>query len=443
MSASLSQFFKPRLNFIDDGSKKDNYVVEVSFEAEKEENEGDKKREILKEEDPVEDPKVEEREVFVDTSEKAIDEEPQADTEKIGEAGSIARDMYAGSDNVNNEPRLTDDADNLVVEPEYLTTVSPLQAEVPVELQVNVIPPVQEEIENSLPDEAVHEEIAQSVIFETSEEAGDKADVREIEETDTIVVTGEKVEKSIPEVIEGDATDDPNDQEEGLGVDVSVFDSDVIVPENKPVKENLEEEINPDEEVVVEENKEESEEQKEQEIPQEVPEKEHIKLVSIPKDTIDKIVEGSHEVMKKRMQENVVSQEEQIDAVPPGENTQVPFFEDNISNAPLQGSESFNIKKHEYAPYYKHIRNKIRLYWLVQYGTDAAINLVTTDYKPVIVEFQVLSSGKIVSVSISNAAGNDLLASKVQKSVQNTVLDKFPDYVDEKLINVRFNFYFF
>jgi len=107
------------------------------------------------------------------------------------------------------------------------------------------------------------------------------------------------------------------------------------------------------------------------------------------------------------------------------------------------GAESFNIKKHEYAPYYKHIKDKIRLYWLLQYGTDASINQVTKDFKPVIVTFKALPSGKITDVVITDSAENELLASKIQASIQNTTLDKFPEYIDEKYINVKFSYYFF
>jgi outer membrane biosynthesis protein TonB len=171
------------------------------------------------------------------------------------------------------------------------------------------------------------------------------------------------------------------------------------------------------------------------------PVEEYTETASIPKDMIKEIIEGSKESISNKVQSNVATTESQIKDIPTGDNA--PFFEDNISNAPIRGQESFNVKKHEYAPYYKHIRDKISWYWLLQYGTDASINLVTSDYKPVIVEFRVLSSGRIVDVVIVNSAGNELLSSKVQKSIQNTVLNKFPEYVNEKYINVRFNFYFF
>jgi hypothetical protein len=156
---------------------------------------------------------------------------------------------------------------------------------------------------------------------------------------------------------------------------------------------------------------------------------------------IKEIVEGSKESVSNKVQSEIATPESQINNIPTGNDA--PFFEDNISNVPIQGEQSFNVKKHEYAPYYKHIRDKISWYWLLQYGTDASINLVTNDYKPVIVEFKVIPSGKIVNVVITNSAGNELLASKIQKSVENTILNKFPEYVNEEYVNVRFNFYFF
>ena len=171
------------------------------------------------------------------------------------------------------------------------------------------------------------------------------------------------------------------------------------------------------------------------------PVEEYTETASIPRTMIKDIIEDSKESISSKVQRDSTTPEPQINNIPTGDSA--PFFEDNISNSPIGGKETFNVKKHEYAPYYKHIRDKISWYWLLQYGTDASINLVTKDYKPVIVEFRVLPSGKIVNVEITNSAGNQLLSSKVQKSIQNTILNKFPEYVNEKHINVRFNFYFF
>ncbi|MDR4506177.1 MAG: TonB C-terminal domain-containing protein [Candidatus Scalindua sp.] len=417
----------------------------MSFETIKEEDEDDKSQEIVQEEEIEEEVKEEEREVFVDSSDKVTDETPQSDTEKIGEVGSTAKDMHAEQENMNNEPRLT--GESLAMDPEYRTALAPQLADVQVEPQVKTLPPIQEKLENSLQEENVYEEAVESITVETSQEPGEKSGVPEKDETDTSMIAGEAGEKSVENLREGIATADQNGQNEEMDIETSSFDSDVVVPVNIPVQENVKGAENSDEEIVAKDGEEVFEEQEEHVSPQEgsgtLPDEEHTKLVSIPKDMMDHIVKDPHEEKKESMPENVVNPEEQLTTVTPSDNVQAPFFEDDISNAPIQGSESFNIKKHEYAPYYKHIRDKIRLFWLVQYGTDASINLVTKDYKPVVVEFKVLPSGKITDVVISKPAGNDLLASKVQKSVQNTMLNKFPDYVNEKFINVRFNFYFF
>lgn len=118
-------------------------------------------------------------------------------------------------------------------------------------------------------------------------------------------------------------------------------------------------------------------------------------------------------------------------------------YKANLSNSSLEGDASFNIKKHEYAAYYKHIRDKISLYWMLYFGTDQAIKLETKDGEPIIVDFKVISSGKIINVSIAEDAGNPFLATRTQISVTKTKLDKFPAVIEEEFIDVRFNFYFF
>jgi hypothetical protein len=171
------------------------------------------------------------------------------------------------------------------------------------------------------------------------------------------------------------------------------------------------------------------------------PVEEYTKTASIPKTMMKELIEGGKESIANKVQNNITASEPQANNIPAGDDA--PFFEDKISNSAITGKESFNIKKHEYAPYYKHIKDKIRLYWLLQFGTDASINQETNDFKPVVVTFKALPSGKITDVKIVDSAGNELLASKVQSSIQNTPLDKFPEYIDEKYINVKFSYYFF
>ncbi len=106
--SSLSHLLKPSFSFSDNASKKRNYVIEIDLGSEKEKEESIQDEEELQEEveSDKEDLPEEKRQLFVDTPENAIDEEPQTDTNKIGEKGSIARDMYTGGDNVNDKPRL-------------------------------------------------------------------------------------------------------------------------------------------------------------------------------------------------------------------------------------------------------------------------------------------------------------------------------------------------
>jgi len=80
---------------------------------------------------------------------------------------------------------------------------------------------------------------------------------------------------------------------------------------------------------------------------------------------------------------------------------------------------------------------------LLQYGTDASINQVTKGFKPIVVTFKVFPSGKIKNVEIVDTAGNELLASKIRVSIKNTTLDKFPDYVNEEHIDVKFSYFFY
>jgi len=403
-SSSLSHFLTPEFNLSNYASKKDNYVIEIELESGKEEEKNIEDEEELKEEEEEteEDLPEEKRQLFVDTSDKAVDEEPQADTERVGEKGSIAKDMYAGEDNVNDEPRLESDADLPGDAPDVLASAELQESGLPIEATYGE--PVEEAVEEAQP--LVEKEIADS-----------SSDVDESE----MPPVNEEVE-AFNEPQDEPVIKNAGPQIENMDKITTTLESDVVILET----ESLETETD-----VIEESTDEITE----------PVEEYTETASIPRTMIKDIIEGSKESISSKVQKDSATPEPQPDNIPAGDSA--PFFEDNISNAPIQGQESFNVKKHEYAPYYKHIRDKISWYWLLQYGTDASINLVTNDYKPVIVEFRVLPSGKIVDVTIANSAGNQLLSSKVQKSIHNTILNKFPEYVNEKHINVRFNFYFF
>ena len=409
-TSSLSHLLKPSFNFSDDVSKKRNYVIEIDLGSEKEKEESIQDEEELKEEveSDKEDLPEEKRQLFVDTPENAIDEEPQADTNKIGEKGSIARDMYTGEDNVNDKPRLESDVDFPGEVPEELASAAFQESGLPVDASYGEI------------SEVVSEELTPLIVEEeTVDSLPQVPDVSDGEESpvDSEIESFEKMQN---EPVVQDIKAEDIDK-----IESATLESDVVITETEP-SESME-----DEAAVMEEETEKITE----------PVEEYTETASIPKTMMKEIIEGSKESIANKVQNNITASEPQANNIPAGDDA--PFFEDKISNSAITGKESFNIKKHEYAPYYKHIKDKIRLYWLLQFGTDASINQETNDFKPVVVTFKALPSGKITDVKIVDSAGNELLASKVQSSIQNTPLDKFPEYIDEKYINVKFSYYFF
>ena len=425
-SSSLSHLLKPSHGFSDNASKKRNYVIEIDLEPEKEKEESIQNEEESKEEVEAdkEDFPEEKRQLFVDTPDNAVDEETQADTNKIGEKGSIARDMYTGEDNVNDKPRLESDTDFPGEVPEELASTAFQESGFPVEAiygessedvaEEVTQPVVEEETVDSLPEVSDGEESPVDNEIESFEKMQNEPVVQDFKAEDIEAIDSQTLNSPDTELLED------IDKIESV-----TLESDVVITETE-LFENMEDEVAVAEERTIKITE---------------PVEEYTKTASIPKAMMKEIIEGSKESIANKVQNNITTSVPQANNIPAGDD--VPFFEDNISNSPITGAESFNIKKHEYAPYYKHIKDKIRLYWLLQYGTDASINQVTNDFKPVIVTFKALPSGKITDVKIADSAGNELLASKVQASIQNTPLDKFPEYIDEKYINVKFSYYFF
>ncbi len=439
-SSSISYLIKPSLNISDNALKKRSYVIEIDLESEKEKEKSSQNEEELKEEEEVEADKYdfpeEKRQLFVDTPDNAVDEETQADTNKIGEKGSIARDMYTEEDNVNDKPRLESDVDFPGEIPEELASTAFQESGFSVDTNYG---------ESS---EVVSEEIAQPVVEE--ETVDSLPEVPEVSDGEELPVDGEiETFRSDQMVLIDDETQNVPVDKDANAEDVEVMSSQTL---NSPDNGQLEdidkiESATLESDVVITETESLENMETEVDVAEEGTEKitelaeEYTKTASIPRVMMKEIIEGSKESIANKVQNNITTSVPRANNIPAGDDT--PFFEDNISNSPITGAESFNIKKHEYASYYKHIKDKIRLYWLLQYGTDASINQETNDFKPVIVTFRALPSGKITDVKIVDSAGNELLASKVQESIQNTPLDKFPEYIDEKHINVKFSYYFF
>jgi hypothetical protein len=424
-TSNLSHLLKPELNFSDYGTKNSNYVVEIDLGSEEQKEENVENKELAEEEEWIEaDVHEEKRPLFVDTSGKAVDEEAQAETNKIGEKGSIARDKYISKNNINDKPRLESETDFPGEVPEEFAAAISQESGMPID--VSLSEPVKEVDEETV-ESVVEEETAASLSeADTSEELPVTDEVEKFDSTEDEPVVQDVNAVDNEEVSSQSVSSKDTEPLENVEEIVSaVLESDVVILEAEPRESN-------DTDTDVEE----------EEIERTAdPIEEYTKTASIPKTLMKEIVEGRRESVANKVQNKYESSESQVNNVPTGDDA--PFFEDNISNAPMTGTESFNIRKHEYAPYYKHIKDKIRLYWLLQYGTDASINQVTKGYKPIVVTFKVLPTGKIMSVDIADSAGNELLASKIRMSIQNTTLNKFPDYINEKHIDVKFSYFFF
>ncbi len=419
-TSSISNLLKPDLNLSNYETKRNNYVVEIDLEGEELEEE-----ELVEEEEWIEaDVHEERRQLFVDTSEKAVDEDPQAETDKIGEKGSVARDNYSGENDINDKPRLESESDFPGKAPDEFAATVPQETGQPI--YVGLSESVEEVVEEPAEALAEEESVSSSPEVEMSEELSEK---NKVEESDAAKDESIDQEVKVVDIEEVDSqalsSQDTEQVEEVEDIVTDIMESDVVISESEII-EHRDEDTD-----VVDEATEVATDQAE----------EYTETASIPKTLIKEIVEGRRDSASSKPQNKQKVPERQPDNVPLGDAA--PYFEDNISNAPMSGAPAFNVKKHEYAPYYKQIKDKIRLYWLLQYGTDASINQVTKGYKPIVVTFKVLPSGKITNVEIADSAGNELLASKIRKSIQNTTLNKFPDYIDEKHIDVKFSYFFF
>ena len=400
-TSNMSHLLKPAINYSDYGTKESNYLIEIDLESE-EQKEENVEGEELGEADVLE----EERQLFVDTSESAVDEEAQADTNKIGEKGSIARDMLSDENNINDKPRLDSESSFPSEAPDEFASTVLQESGMPTD--ISPTEPVTDEAEKAVEDSVEEEAVAVLTEVDKSAELPASDYTEKLDATkEEPVVKDVKPAESVEEVVS-----------EVLGSDVVVLESELKESDDTDadvVEEEVEKPTDPAEELT--------------------------ETASISKIMMKEVVEGRRESVAHKLQNKNKSSEQQDNNVPRGSDA--PFFEDNISNSPLSGAESFNVKKHEYAPYYKHIKDKIRLYWLLQYGTDASINQVTKGFKPIVVTFKVFSTGKIKNVEIVDTAGNELLASKIRVSIKNTTLNKFPDYINEEHIDVKFSYFFY
>ncbi len=108
-----------------------------------------------------------------------------------------------------------------------------------------------------------------------------------------------------------------------------------------------------------------------------------------------------------------------------------------------EGELIVNIKRHEYADYYKHIRDRILSSWEARYSHDLH-KLLQKNYRATVV-FRVEPDGSIRGVRPGPDQTRNLeLVTKLMQVIRNAgPLDKFPEKITEPYLPIRFDFYFF
>ncbi len=392
------------------------------------------------------------RPMFVDTTEtNTADEENNSDADKIGEKGSIARDKKEDSNDLDDGAFSDGEAEILALEKGAFS---------PENSASNVFVREVLDSEEEVPGEENHD--AQ----ESKEPVEEKQEM--VEE---VVEVGEAEEKEL-DLEETDETQDEGSKskhvepfkrekfvEEYEPEKLREFESEFerIIPEvlEEPNELNDEEEYEESDEEFeiaekeIKENKSENDSDVESEIEEDT-EGDRTDIASLPKREKERILKEIVELYEKEQNEQKTNSgskpKKRVSMSVNGKSAfkaPAPIFKSKKSNSAMLGEASFNIRKHEYASYYKHIRDKISLFWLLFFGTDQSIKLRTSENRPIIVEFKVRPSGIITDVIIAEDAGNPFLASRTQVSVTNTKLDAFPPVIKEEFIDVRFNFYFF
>ena len=400
--------------------------------------------------------------IFTDNSDNAEDEEARVESDKIGEKGSVAKDNFPDSDQpVNNEPHAEgrskaplmgkggnplpgDDkqppqeqettAQAFVAEESpYDRNSPPRYANLPQGLEKQEEPAKQPQIPQP-----------QTVSEEHKGKTGEAEKIKQEEEikTEATIQTPKRERLTIGRgIVQEEAAEALPNSEGVLFTDKQDDTSNESEKKEESLPSSLQEEEtekkdNVKEEKLTESKKAMNEAALKPEIPMPPPESSGVEQQRRLERGLDE-QESPGELKKPKVSFNV-------NAKATGASKDPALFEDTISNAAIPGAPSFNVQKHEYASYFKHIRDRISLYWFLGYGTRAEIKLETKNDKPIIIEFKVLPDGSIDDVKIADDAGNFQLASRLVSSIKNAApLNPFPVDIKEPSIDVKFNFYFF
>lgn len=101
------------------------------------------------------------------------------------------------------------------------------------------------------------------------------------------------------------------------------------------------------------------------------------------------------------------------------------------------------IRKHPYAPYLKHVRDRIIYSWHLRYVYDSRI-FVRIPERPVVISFRTYPGGNIGDVRIEDDAGNPILANALARAIREAgPLDEFSKHkITERFLSITFHFYF-
>jgi hypothetical protein len=107
------------------------------------------------------------------------------------------------------------------------------------------------------------------------------------------------------------------------------------------------------------------------------------------------------------------------------------------------GEVMHNIKQHEYAEYYKHIRDRVVASWEARYSHD--LHRLLQKHNKATVMFRVEPDGSIKGIRPGPDQTRNLeLVTRLMQVIRNaSPLDRFPEKITEPYLPIRFDFYFF
>jgi len=108
------------------------------------------------------------------------------------------------------------------------------------------------------------------------------------------------------------------------------------------------------------------------------------------------------------------------------------------SSAGKKGAPSFNIKVDQYAVYYKHIIERLERTWLILRRYEAGMATIgTPDRVKLIFRFKIDRSGTISDVDVVSDGGDPIMATEIERCIESTNLDPFPDFITEDELRVQ------